>query len=71
MPDATGNFTRREIKFEFLPKVREAIRRGDYNAFKEILALAGIIPGSDLYRSLEAEFWRAVAERRRNRSELP
>jgi hypothetical protein len=60
-------FTRREIKEEIKPKLDWAISRGDYEAFKEILTLAEIAPGSDLYRSLEAQFWRAVSERRKDR----
>jgi len=63
-------FTRREIK-QLAPKLGHAIRRGDYAAFKEILTLAEIAPGSDRYRSLEAEFWRAVAEYRRSRHGSP
>ena len=69
MPEMLG-FTRREIK-QLAPKLDQAIRRGDYTAFKEILTLAEIVPGSDRYRSLEAEFWRAVAEYRRSRHGLP
>ena len=56
---------------QLAPKLDQAIRRGDYTAFKEILTLAEIVPGSDRYRSLEAEFWRAVAEYRRSRYGLP
>lgn len=67
MPD-TRSFTRRQIKREIKPKLDQAIRRGDYEGFKEILTLAEIVPGSDLYRSLEAQFWRAVAERRGRQS---
>jgi hypothetical protein len=49
-------FTRSQIKNEFAPKVAEAIRRADYDAFKEILSAAEIFPGSERFRSLEAEF---------------
>ncbi len=58
--------TRREVKKEIKPKLDWAIRRGDYEMFKEILALAEIAPGTDLYRSLEAQFWSAVSERRKS-----
>ncbi len=72
MPDdTTKDFTRKEIKSTFAPKVDTAVRRADYNAFKEILSEAGIVPGSERFRLLEAHFWRAVAERRRSRRGLP
>jgi hypothetical protein len=58
--------TRREIKQEIRPKLDQAIRRGDYEGFKEILTLAEVVPGTDLHRSLEAQFWRAVSERRKS-----
>ena len=61
------SFTRREIKQEIKPKLDQVIRRGDYEGFKEILRLAEIAPGSDRYRSLEAHFWSAVAERQKKR----
>jgi len=69
MADTTREFTRKQIKREFAPKLYEAIRRADYDAFKEILSEAEIVPGSGRYRFLEAEFWRAVAEREKNRRE--
>jgi hypothetical protein len=71
MADPKRAFTRREIKSEFAPKLREAIRREDYDAFRDILNVAQIVPGSERYRLLEAEFWRAVAQRRRNKHGLP
>jgi hypothetical protein len=63
-------FTRSQIRYEFKRKLSDAVKREHYEAFKEILALAEIVPGSDRYRSLEAAFWRAVAEHRRKSSEL-
>ena len=68
MPDS-NSFTRREIKQEIKPKLDQAIRREDYEGFKEILTFAEIVPGSDLYRSLEAHFWRAVSEHRKNKQQ--
>jgi hypothetical protein len=62
------SLTRKEIKEEIKPKLDYAIRRADYEGFKEILYLAEIVPGSDLYRALEAQFWRAVSERRKQQS---
>jgi len=66
-----AEFTRTEIRRDIKSKLAYAIRRGDYDIFKEILTLAQIVPGSDRYRSLESEFWRAVAERRKNNQGLP
>ncbi|HMD87272.1 MAG TPA: hypothetical protein VKO18_21500 [Terriglobia bacterium] len=66
-----AEFTRSEIHNEFKGKLDYAIRRADYEGFKELLSLAEIAPGSDRYRSLEAEFWRAVAVYRKNRREPP
>jgi len=60
-------FSRREIAQQIKPKLDWAVRTGDYEGFKEILTLAEIAPGSDLYRSLEAQFWRAVSEHQKER----
>lgn len=57
--------TRRQIKREIKPKLDEAIRRADYEGFKEILISCGISPGSERFRVLEASFWQAVSERRK------
>ena len=61
----------RKIVREVRPKLAEAVRRGDYEAFKEILSLAGIPLGSDEFRSYEAQFWRAVSEYRKSRQQSP
>ena len=61
------SLTRRAIKHVIKPKLDYVIRREDYEGFKEILTLAEIAPGSDRYRSLEAHFWSAVAERQKKR----
>ena len=63
--------TRAQIRNEFRSKLDYAIRRADYEAFKEILTLAEIVPGSERYRSLEALFWSAVAEHRKSKHESP
>jgi len=56
--------TRRDVQ-KFRPKIEEAIRRESFEDFKNILTVELKIPlGSDHFRSCEANFWRAVAERR-------
>jgi hypothetical protein len=62
-------FSRSQIKNEIKPKLDYAIQREDFEMFKEILSLAGFVPGSEEFRSLEAHFWGAVAERRKAGSE--
>jgi hypothetical protein len=64
------DLTRREIK-QIRPKFEEAIRRGDFEAFKQILASLDVAVGSERFRSLESQFWRAVAERRKNKQQQP
>ena len=66
MPEP-NKLTRPEIQ-EIRPKIEEAIRREDFEAFLEIIiSKLGVERGSDRCRFLESKFWNAVAERRRNR----
>jgi hypothetical protein len=70
MPDTKG-FTRRQVQ-ELKPKIDEAIRREDFEAYLEILiSRLGVERGSDRCRFLESKFWEAVAERRRNKMQRP
>ena len=63
--------TRREIR-EIRPKIEEAIRREDFEAFLQIIiSKLGVERGSERCRLLESKFWNAVAERRRNRMQRP
>ena len=61
--------TRREIQ-QIKPKFEEAVRREDFEAFKELLTLLDVAVGSERFHSLESQFWRAVAERRKSRQQL-
>jgi len=65
-----SEITRKMVR-EIRPKLAEAVRRGDYEGFKEILSLAGIPLGSDEFRSYEAHFWRAVSEYRKSKQQSP
>ncbi len=59
--------SRREIK-EIKRLITEAIRRRDFEGFKELLVgRLKIAQGSDEFRSYEALFWKAIAERRNQR----
>ncbi len=62
--------TRKQVQ-EIRPKFAEAVRREDYPAFKELLTRLGIVAGSDRFRSLESQSWRAVAEYRKSRQQRP
>ena len=62
--------TRKQIQ-EVRPKFEEAVRREDFEAFKELLTLLDVAVGSERFRSLESQFWRAVAERRKSRQQRP
>lgn len=64
------DLTRREIK-AMRSKFEEAIRREDFEAFKQMLVSLGVAVGSERFRSLESQFWRAVAERRKNKQQQP
>jgi hypothetical protein len=61
----TKGFSRREIE-EIRPKIEEAIRREDFEAYLEIItSRLGVERGSERCRFLESKFWQAVAERRK------
>jgi hypothetical protein len=62
-----SDFTRRDFR-EIAPLIREAIRREDFEGFKEILVgKLKIAQGSDDFRSYEALFWQAIGARRTQR----
>jgi hypothetical protein len=61
------DFSRKQAK-KFKPKINAAVRHYDYDAFRAILIELGVEPGSDRFRSLEADFWRAVAAKKRERA---
>ena len=53
---------------EIEPLIREAVGRGDFGAYMEIVTSGlGVERGGDLGRSLESKFWAAVTEARRNK----
>ena len=62
--------TRKEVK-QIRPRFEEAVRREDFEVFKELLTGLDVAVGSERFRSLESQFWRAVAERRKNRQQQP
>ena len=68
MADET-EFSRREIKETFKKKLDEAVRKENFEAYRELLILARKRPGSDEFRSLEAKYWQILAEKRRRKSE--
>lgn len=56
--------SRRDVR-EIAPIIREAISHEDFEGFKEVLVgKLKIAQGSDEFRSYEALFWQAIAERR-------
>jgi hypothetical protein len=69
--EKTSQLTRAEIKVVGA-KLRQAVRAANYEGFKEALVSdLGIRVGSERFRALEAEFWRAVAEHRRIEMQKP
>jgi hypothetical protein len=69
--EETSQLTRAEIKV-VKSKLRQAVRRGDYEGFKDALVSdLGIRVGSERFRALEAEFWKAVAEQRKIEMQKP
>jgi len=59
--------SRRKFR-EIAPLIREAVRREDFEGFKELLVgRLKIALGSDDFRSYEALFWQAIGERRSQR----
>lgn len=61
----TRKMTRKEAR-ALLPALRRFIMAGDFEGFKNALTCElGIPLGSQRFRSLEALFWQAVAERKK------
>lgn len=53
-------------------KIIECAEKGDFEAFKDILTSELDTPvGSERFRFLESEFWRAVAAIRQRRQQRP
>ena len=53
-------------------KILECVRKRNFEAFKDILTSElGIPVGSERFRSLESEFWRAVALMEQRRKQQP
>jgi|GEM_PF-1510804 hypothetical protein len=69
--EKTGQLTRAEIQL-IKKKLRQATKTGDYEVFRDALINdLGIRPGSERFRSLEAEFWKAVADYRKLETQKP